>query len=167
MEVTSTVNYLNIYHVPELSLEQGRDYTVVIKKVTKGILKSKQCLLDISEFLELHPSIRSPSVLRNLLILTCEVIYLYLSFTKFHFYMPVQHISYHPHFHQTLGLCLKSWLPWSSLHWPGHSSYSMLEETLIFVSIGPGKSAGIYKKKEMKKWYHFNIVCDRCPECRL
>lgn len=70
---------------------------------------------------------------RRCLYLTYETRSIYLNFAKFYFfYMPLSLISYHLHFHQTLVVCLKCWLPWLNLPRPGSSSYTILAETPIF-----------------------------------
>lgn len=61
---------------------------------------------------------------------TYETKRLYLNSQNSVFYTQLSHTSYHLHFHQTLGVCLKCWLPWSSaetwilqLHNPGRNSH--------------------------------------------
>ena len=51
------------------------------------------------------------------------------------FYTQLSYISYHPHFHQKLGVCLKYWLPWLTaqtwllwLHNPGRDVHLCSKE---------------------------------------
>lgn len=62
---------------------------------------------------------------------------------NFVFYFQLSHISYHPHFHQTQVVCLRCWLPWSSLPRPGSSGYSILAETFIFTQKRSGSLRSI------------------------